>query len=88
MKRKKNKARATPSDDRRFRLRATLSLVVVALCFVGLSSRLFYLQILQHEEFSTRSENNRVKVRPVAPARGLIYDRNGILLGFEFIGAE
>jgi len=50
----------------------TLSLVIIA--------RLAYLQILHQEHYHALSENNRVALRPIAPTRGLIYDRNGILL--------
>ncbi len=50
-------------------------LLVLALCL-----RLADLQVLQHEHFSTRSLDNRVKLQPLAPTRGLIYDRNGVLL--------
>ena len=46
----------------------------------GLCFGYFRLQVLQHEEYRTRSEANRIKPRPVVPARGLIYDRNGRLL--------
>lgn len=45
-----------------------------------LLSRLFYLQITNQQHYSTLSENNRVSIRPIAPTRGLIFDRNGILL--------
>jgi penicillin-binding protein 2 len=48
-----------------------LSLIVV---------RLFVLQISQHERYTTLSENNRVKVLPLPPTRGFIFDRNGVLL--------
>ena len=46
----------------------------------GLAAGYFRLQVLQHEEYRTRSEANRIKPRPIVPARGLIYDRNGRLL--------
>ncbi len=42
--------------------------------------RLVYLQVINHAFYSTRSDENRVKIIPVAPTRGLIYDRNGVLL--------
>src|SRR5690606_30593537 len=43
-------------------------------------ARYYYLQIIRHEDFATQSESNRVHVRPISPTRGLIYDRNGVLL--------
>jgi penicillin-binding protein 2 len=53
-----------------------IALLVGGLCFGGY----FRLQVLQHQEYITRSEANRIKPRPVVPARGLIYDRKGRLL--------
>ena len=44
---------------------------------VVLLARMAYLQILQHERFTTISEENRIQLWPVAPRRGLILDRNG-----------
>ncbi|MDZ3823400.1 MAG: penicillin-binding protein 2 [Pseudoxanthomonas sp.] len=62
----------------RARLIQAGALLVVAL--LALVARYAWLQLSQHEEFVTRSESNRIKLRPVAPARGLVYDRNGVLL--------
>ncbi len=45
-----------------------------------LISNLYYLQIERYEDYQTRSNGNRIKVLPVAPNRGLIFDRNGVLL--------
>jgi len=45
-----------------------------------LIGRLYVLQVLQHDQQSAVSENNRVHVLPIAPERGLIYDRNGVVL--------
>jgi penicillin-binding protein 2 len=54
--------------------------VIIVACLAALATRFAFLQIDQHEEFSARSEANRVLTRPLAPARGLVYDRNGVLL--------
>lgn len=67
-------------EQRRFNRRARLGLLVIVLCFLGLVARYFYLQVLEHHEFSTRSDRNRVHVQPVPPNRGLIYDRRGRVL--------
>ncbi|MGB5438875.1 MAG: penicillin-binding protein 2 [Gammaproteobacteria bacterium] len=59
---------------------------VIALIIFGvimlliLLSRLWYLQVIEHEHFTTLSEDNRVKLQPIPPNRGLIYDRNGTLM--------
>ncbi|MEO7433369.1 MAG: penicillin-binding protein 2 [Dokdonella sp.] len=63
-----------------FRRRALTGFLIIVACLMALSSRFRYLQVTQHDEFSARSEANRVLTRPLAPARGLIYDRNGVLL--------
>lgn len=61
-----------------------IRLSVAALCVLLLSLmliwRYYYLQVIRHQDFATQSESNRVHVRPVSPTRGLIYDRNGVLL--------
>lgn len=63
-----------------FRVRALLAVLVVIVLTSLLTGRLAYLQITQHDLYSTRSEKNRVRVEPLPPTRGLIYDRNGSLL--------
>jgi penicillin-binding protein 2 len=63
-----------------FRRRALtgFGLIVLGLCL--LLSRFVFLQVMHHDEFVTRAQANRVKPRAIPPARGLIYDRNGVLL--------
>ena len=63
-----------------FQRRALVGFIGIAVALAGLCFGYFRLQVLQHEEYRTRSEANRIKPRPVVPARGLIYDRNGKLL--------
>jgi len=63
-----------------FNVRAVFVAVFSVLLMLALLMRMVYLQILQHEHFTTLSTNNRVSVQPIAPTRGLIYDRNGIVL--------
>ncbi|MDP6263906.1 MAG: penicillin-binding protein 2, partial [Pseudomonadales bacterium] len=52
-------------------------LIVLTLFLVG---RLFYLQIIQHDIYRTRSDDNRIHVQSIPPIRGLIFDRNGVLI--------
>lgn len=68
------------AEAAQFRRRAVVAGVLVALALFGLAFGYFRLQVLQHEEYQLRSEANRIKPRPIVPARGLIYDRNGRLL--------
>ena len=63
-----------------YRRRALVGFVVVLLAMVGLAGWYFRLQVLQHAEFATRSEANRLRLVPVVPARGLILDRKGRIL--------
>lgn len=63
-----------------FARRTVISLLAVAVMMFALLSNLYYLQVTRFEDYQTRSNGNRIKVLPVAPNRGLIYDRNGLLL--------
>ncbi|HEY7773495.1 MAG TPA: penicillin-binding transpeptidase domain-containing protein, partial [Marinagarivorans sp.] len=60
--------------------RIVLALLGILIMLGVLFYRFYSLQVVQHEEFVTQSDRNRIQVQPVAPTRGLIYDRNGILL--------
>lgn len=60
--------------------RAIISGILVILVVLLLGGRLFYLQVLSHDHFITLSKDNRVKLQPLPPTRGLIYDRNGVTL--------
>ncbi len=60
-----------------FASRAMTAFALVLAALFLLSLRYVYLQVISHDEFSTRSIDNRVRIVPVAPNRGLIYDRRG-----------
>ena len=60
-----------------FKSRAKIGLIIIALFMLALLGRYVWLQIYAFDGYSTRSESNRVRVRPVAPNRGMIYDRRG-----------
>lgn len=63
-----------------FRVRAAIGFGVVLLALAGLALWYFKLQVLDHTDYATRSDANRIKPRPVVPGRGLIYDRKGRIL--------
>ncbi len=63
-----------------FRTRAIAAAVLTTLLVFVLLARLVHLQVHNHDHFSTLSNNNRVAVQPIAPTRGLIFDRNGVVL--------
>src|SRR5437899_3095837 len=63
-----------------FRARAIAGFLVILVCLGALIVRFASLQVTHHDEFTAKSEANRISTRGIAPSRGLIYDRNGILL--------
>ncbi len=67
-------------EIRYFKVRVYFAALFVMLCVVMLGLRLFYLQITSNEHYTTLSQENRVRVVPTPPIRGLIYDRNLKLL--------
>ena len=67
-------------DARLVRGRVVFGAIMVV-CLIGvLIARLYYLQVIQYDYHSTLSENNRVHVQPIPPTRGLIFDRNGVVV--------
>jgi len=67
-------------EIRLFRQRAIVAIIIIVLIMIGIVGRLIYLQIFSHQHYSTLSQKNRLKIVPLPPTRGLIYDRNGLLL--------
>ena len=63
-----------------FARRTFIAFVGVVVLLLILFSNLYSLQIASYEKYQTRSNSNRIKLLPVAPNRGLIYDRNGVIL--------
>ena len=68
----------------RFRHRIFVFTVVAAVCFLLLLLRLAYLQIWRHEDLLAQAESNRTAIVPVVPNRGLILDRNGVVLASNY----
>ena len=67
-------------EVRIFRLRSIVAAGLVLVLAGCLLARLLFLQVVEHDIYTTRSDKNRVRVEPLPPTRGLIYDRNGQLL--------
>jgi penicillin-binding protein 2 len=67
-------------ESRTFGVRVMLAFLLVLLLVAVLVARLYFLQVVQYDRYAAMSEDNRVHLQPVAPTRGLIYDRNGVLL--------
>jgi len=68
----------------RFRGRVLAAAAFVLLAFGLLGARLVYLQVLRHDDLATQAEANRISVVPVVPNRGLIVDRNGVVLATNY----
>jgi penicillin-binding protein 2 len=69
---------------RAFQLRVGIAAVAVLAAFALLFTRFFYLQVVQHELYAARAEDNRISIVPLAPNRGLILDRNGVVLARNY----
>ena len=67
-------------DSLLVRRRVFAGAIFVLLLSAALVARMYFLQVVQFEQHSTLSENNRVHVQPIPPIRGLIYDRNGLII--------
>lgn len=67
-------------EKQRFLKRSVVCIGGVFFLFVILCARLVYLQIIEHHFYQTLSNKNIISVIPISPIRGLIYDRNGVLL--------
>ena len=68
----------------RFRIRLVAAAAFVLFAFGLIAARLVHLQVFKHEELSVRAENNRIAVVPIVPNRGLIVDRNGVMLANNY----
>jgi penicillin-binding protein 2 len=68
------------AETRVFVDRSIAAGIIALLLLLVVSGRLFYLQVLKHDYYSTLSQGNRIRIEPVPPRRGLILDRNGVVL--------
>ncbi|MDB5862481.1 MAG: penicillin-binding protein 2 [Betaproteobacteria bacterium] len=67
-----------------FRVRLGIASTFVLIMFGVLFARFFYLQIVMHEHYHTLAEANRISILPVVPNRGIIVDRNGVVLATNY----
>ena len=67
-----------------FRRRLLIAAVLVLAGFGGLLGRFIYLQVYQHRHYQTLAESNRIAIVPIVPNRGVITDRNGIVLAQSY----
>jgi penicillin-binding protein 2 len=67
-----------------FQLRVGVAGVAVLVAFALLFVRFFQLQVVQHDTYASKAEDNRISIVPIAPNRGLILDRNGVVLARNY----
>ena len=67
-----------------FRRRSVIALCFVFFCFFLLAARFVWLQVICHDQYTTQAERNRSVAIPSQPSRGLIFDRNGIILARNY----
>jgi len=67
-----------------FQLRVGVAGVAVLVAFALLCARFFQLQVVQHDTYAAKAEDNRISIVPIAPNRGLILDRNGVVLARNY----
>ncbi len=68
----------------RFRRRAVVALAFVLVCLGVLAARFHFLQVVRHDYYLTRAEDNRIALLPTVPNRGMIVDRNGVVLARNY----
>jgi penicillin-binding protein 2 len=71
-------------EKRIYKGRIFFAIFIVVICLLILICRYAYLQIVHYDDFTTASDKNRIRLQPLAPARGYIYDRNGVLLADNY----
>jgi penicillin-binding protein 2 len=74
----------TERDLHRFRLRLSAIAAMVFVCFGLLLTRFIWLQVIKHSDYAAQAEDNRIAVVPIVPNRGLILDRNGVVLARNY----
>lgn len=80
MKRQRTQIRDHHKESLLFQSRAIVSFLGIIVMISLLITNLYNIQVNQYQDYKTRSNDNRIKIVPIAPNRGLIYDRNGKIL--------
>jgi penicillin-binding protein 2 len=73
------------ADALSFRVRLVVVALVVLIAFGLVAARLWVLQVVRHEDLAAQAESNRTAVVPIVPNRGLIMDRNGVVLATNYV---
>ena len=67
-----------------FKVRLSLLGALVFVCFALLLARFVWLQVIKHSDYAAQAEDNRIAIVPIMPNRGLILDRNGVVLARNY----
>src|SRR5258708_7058281 len=78
--------RNSEQELHQFQMRVGVAGIAVLVAFALLAARFLYLQVLQHDVYRAKAEDNRISVVPVTPNRGLIVDRNGVVVARNYSG--
>ncbi len=76
--------RDSQREQQQFKVRLAALTVFVMLMFAILLTRFVYLQLVQHNHYHTLAEANRISIVPATPGRGVITDRNGVQLAYNY----
>lgn len=82
-KKKRTPFRDYTAESTQFIRRALIAFIIIVILVSILIANLYHIQVVRHEDYQTRSNDNRIKLVPVPPSRGIIYDRNGIPLALN-----
>ena len=80
----RNELKNYQNEQHNFKLRLGVLGLVVLTAFSLLAIRFYFLQIYRYDYYQTLAENNRISIVPITPNRGLISDRNGVILAHNF----
>lgn len=78
--------RNSEQELHQFQLRVGVAGALVIAAFALLGARFLWLQVLQHDVYQAKAEDNRISIVPVTPNRGLIVDRNGVVIARNYSG--
>jgi penicillin-binding protein 2 len=73
-------------DLHQFHLRLAVAGIAVFVAFGLLAARFIFLQVVQHDVYASKAEDNRISIVPIPPNRGLIVDRNGVVIARNYSG--
>jgi len=82
--RSSNELKNYQHEQHDFKLRLAVLGLLVIIAFSALTIRFYFLQIKRYDYYQTLAENNRISIVPITPNRGLITDRNGVVLAHNF----